>query len=250
MTRRERLERKLEKRLEWAGKRRAKAHVVAQESERYRGDHAFNTQPGHIPERARLIKREERAFGDLKMASHHEACADGIERALDRSIFSDDDNAIAALEARIAERERDAELSTKINKAWRKTKGTPEERTAALVASGVCSEKVAATVAKTMTLCPWLKNPLDTTNTRANIRRDRERIEEIRRRTARAEKAEAAGGVLIEGTDYVRVTFPEKPAREVLMALKSAGFSWGAGSWLGYRDRLPEEVLRLKDPAP
>src|SRR3990167_4134387 len=106
MNTRERLEAKVERREEWAAGRREKAAVVAHEAERYRGDYAFNTQPGHIPERARLIKREERAYEDSKMADHHDSKAAGLARQLDRSVFSDDADAIARLEARIAENEK------------------------------------------------------------------------------------------------------------------------------------------------
>ena len=56
--------------------------------------------------------------------------------------------------------------------------------------------------------------------------------------------AEAApGGVLVEGAgDYCRVTFAEKPAREVLDDLRAADFHWGRGCWSGRFDRLPECV--------
>jgi hypothetical protein len=80
------------------------------------------------------------------------------------------------------------------------------------------------------------------TNLGARIRTDKARIEDIRRRSARTEQADAAGGVLIEGTEYVRVTFAEKPARSILDALKAAGFSWGGGSWCGARATLPAEL--------
>lgn len=48
---------------------------------------------------------------------------------------------------------------------------------------------------------------------------------------------------MIEGSgDYVRVTFAEKPDREILKQLKAAGFRWGGGSWSGRRDALPASV--------
>lgn len=51
----------------------------------YRDDIAFNTQPGHIPERARVIRAQERGFEHSNMADHHESKADGIQRQLDFS---------------------------------------------------------------------------------------------------------------------------------------------------------------------
>lgn len=44
---------------------------------------------------------------------------------------------------------------------------------------------------------------------------------------------------LAAGSDYIRVTFAEKPDRAVLDALRNAGFSWSRGSWYGYRAKLP-----------
>lgn len=64
----------------------------------------------------------------------------------------------------------------------------------------------------------------------------------ITRRTARTEKAAAAGGVLIEGAEWARVTFAEKPDRRILDALKAAGFAWGGGSWGGARAKLPADL--------
>jgi len=61
---------------EWAAKRETVANATIQTiSNRYRGDHAFNTQPGHIPERARVIRREDRAIGSLSMAEKFRAKA-------------------------------------------------------------------------------------------------------------------------------------------------------------------------------
>lgn len=123
LTRRERAEARLARRLEWAASRNAKAAAVARESERYRGDHAFNTQPGHISERARLIRREERAWDDRKMALHHEEKAAGIAAQLDRTIFTDDHDAPQTLRARIAELETRQARMKAINAVLRKGPG-------------------------------------------------------------------------------------------------------------------------------
>lgn len=97
MTRRERLEAKVERRREWAAGRRDKASSLRGYTERYRGDVAFNTQPGHIPERARVIRMIDQGHEHAEMANHHEAKANGLERQLDRTVFSDDVDAIAQL---------------------------------------------------------------------------------------------------------------------------------------------------------
>jgi hypothetical protein len=243
VTRRERLERRAERLREWAAKRETAAAATFKAGEPFRGDIAFNTQPGHIPFRARLIAREDRAFASLKKAHGMESRAGGIEKQLERSVFSDDDDAVEKLEARIKETEKLAERCAEVNKAWRRCKGD----VAAMVASGI-SQGLAEKAASTMRVAPWLKTPLDTTNLRAAIRRDRERIETVKKRAARAERAAAGGGVTVEGDAWVTVTFAEKPDRRVLDALRAAGFRWGGGAWFGQRERLPAEVSEMLTP--
>ena len=65
MTRRERLEAKVERRRDWAAGRRGQAADLYRYTDRYRGDVAFNTQPGHIPERARALRQ--------RAGTHHAA---------------------------------------------------------------------------------------------------------------------------------------------------------------------------------
>ncbi|MEK7767312.1 MAG: hypothetical protein AAB368_13865, partial [bacterium] len=191
-------------------------------------------------ERARLIKREERAFEDVKMAEHHESKAAGLERQLDRSVFSDDTDAIERLEARIAQHEKARDQKKRINALYRKGDAS------GLAAMGLSLDTLRAKCAAAGPY--WGDKPFlayELTNLGARIRSDKERIEEIKRRQVRTEAAEASGGVSIEGaegSEYVRVTFAEKPERDVLDALRGAGFWWGGGSWSGKRAALPAEV--------
>ncbi len=251
MTRRERLERKIERRENWAL------------SAATRADHAFARvdsiasqiplgQPilvGHHSERharrdaERIHSGMSRGVEAAKLADHHLSKADGLARQLDHSIFSDDTDAIEALEKRAAGHDAMAEKINTINKAYRKHKGD----IAKLVELGLITAKQAESISHTMALCPWMKYPLDATSDRAAARRDRERIAQIKRRVERAEKAEAAGGVIIAETSegYCSITFAEKPPREILTALKQAGFYWGAGSWGGYSEKIPACVREL-----
>src|SRR3990167_587842 len=67
-------------------------------------------------------------------------------------------------------------------------------------------------------------------------------------RHQRVAVADNAGGVNVEYFDghtpreWCRVTFAEKPPREMLNALRAAGFRWGAGSWTGRADALPPNL--------
>jgi hypothetical protein len=175
----------------------------------------------------------------MQKADGMAARADGITAQLDRAIYSDDENAVEALRARIAGLEAGRDRIKAYNATCRK--GTPDE---SLLDDGQRRE-----IASMLRMGSWATGKggafpsYANTNTGANIRRLKERVTDIERRNARTARAEDNGGVVVEGTgDYVRVTFAEKPERDTLDALRSAGFRWGSGSWCGRRDALPVEV--------
>jgi len=124
MTYRERKLAKAERLREWADKRRAKAAPILARSDHFRGDHAFNTQPGHIPERARLIAAEDRAFGHIDKAASMERHADDIEAAADRAIYSDDADAVERLQEKIAALKQRRETMKAANAVYRKAHRT------------------------------------------------------------------------------------------------------------------------------
>ena len=246
MTRRERLEAKLERRREWADKASARSDAAFSAARRLADSIPFG-QPilvGHHSERharrdaERIHNGMSRGVEAMHLAEHHEAAADGLEHALEHSVFSDDPNAIEAIEVRIAEHEQKRNRMKLINKLF--SKGD----VAGLAAIGLDLDKLRVSVAGNFS---WDKKPYpayELTNLGARIRSDKVRIEDIKRRNARSAAADTApGGVLIEGTgEYCRVTFAEKPERPVIEALKAAGFVWGGGSWSGCRANLPPEV--------
>lgn len=175
------------------------------------------------------------------MARHHAEKATGLERQLERTIFDDDPDAIERLEERIAEREREAMWKSALNKAYRKG--------GAAALSAQLSAGTVATIMDTMARCHWLKVPFDTTNLRAAIRRDRERIAMIeRQRAVRAAAEASSAGVVVARREegYCTVTFAEKPERAVLSALRGAGYRWSAPSWFGRTADLPECVRAME----
>ena len=244
MSRRERLKAKLEKRELWADKAKGRADQHFASASRI-ADNIPLGQPillGHHSERharrdaERIRSSMTHGVEEQRLAQHHASCAAGLADQLDRSVFSDDENAIEQLEARIAENEAERDRRKLINRLFKK------RDTEGLANLGLNLERLEASVAQLPSFDQQPYPGYSLTNLGARIRSDRKRIDEIRARTARAERANAGGGVVIEGTgEYVRVTFAEKPTREVLDALRAAGFSWGAGSWCGRRDRLPAE---------
>lgn len=263
-TRRERLERKLEKRREWAEGRREDA------AERFERAHAATEhipfgQPilvGHHSEkrhRAALARSDfnmSKGCESQAMAEHHESKADGLERQLDNSIFSDDDDALEQLAAKIKRLEAERERNNAINKIVRakpKNEPTPDKlaQLVALFGEEVTDAKM-ATAAKLFEpdFCGRIGIPSYVNqNLGGNIGRLKKRMEYITAQNERSAAASAApGGVVIENAvpgQWCRVTFAEKPDRDILDALKAAGFRWGAGSWCGPTDGLPAAVLAL-----
>lgn len=248
MTRRERAIARLERRREWAAGRHQKAAAAYAVGAPYRGDIAFNTQPGHIPERARVIAATERSFEHENMAAHHEAKAAGIERQLATTIFSDDDNAVEALRAKIAKSRASLEKMKAANQIIRKFKSDIPAGIAALAAAGFPGKAASLFSPDFAGRIGFPSYAL--TNLGANIRRMEARIVEIERQHDRQQAAESApGGVAIEGVeDYINIRFAEKPERTILDALKSAGFRWSGGAWCGYRARIPAEVTAMVAP--
>jgi hypothetical protein len=248
MTRRERLEKKLERRREWAEKATTRASEHFDTAHRI-GDRIPMGQPvlsGHHSEthHRRDLERIDAHMGagvaNTATASYHIHKADGLEHQLDHNIFSDDDNAVNALKERIIENEKVVEHYVAVNKAYRKVNGNMSM----LLTEGLIDEAETKEISYRMSLCHWIKQPYDTTNIRARIRSDKQRIEEINARVTHTEQAKDAGGLLIQDKDsgYISITFAEKPERSVLTALKAAGFWWNSGSWHGKKERLPAGI--------
>lgn len=255
-SRRARLEARMERRTIWAGKAAARSDARSATA-RSIGDAIPFGQPilvGHHSERRsradaqRIHSNLTKAVRELRLAEHHKQRAAGIAAQLKRSVFSDDTNAIEALEARIAVREAEVERRKAINAAFRKAKGEAPARFAALIVTGLLTRAEALTLAGTMASMRY-ERPFPSyslTNLNSSVRRDKERIATLKVQRERTETARAQGGVKLEGVGgYVRVTFAEKPAREVLEALREAGFRWGGGSWVGERSKLPADVTEL-----
>jgi hypothetical protein len=249
MTTRERLENKLEKREDWALGRKQKAAGLLARNEPYTHDLAFNTQPGHIPERARVIAREDKAFEHLNMAEHHAQAAAGLKTQLENSIYSDDSDAVEALEARIAENEAQRATMREANKIYRanpKNQETPE-KVHKLMELGLSEAKAKAGFTPDFGGRYGFAD-YELSNLGGRISADKKRLEFIRdRQQKRALAEESPTGVVIQPAahGYTRVIFAEKPAREILDSLKAAGFFWCKGYWGGKADAVPADVLAL-----
>ena len=118
MTYRERREARAARLREWSEKRQAKAEAGYKAGAEYRGDTAFWTQPGRIPERDRIHRARQRAGEDATKAAAMRVKAASIEGAAERAIYSDDPDAIVRLHERIAELESRREQMKAENAAY------------------------------------------------------------------------------------------------------------------------------------
>ena len=187
MTRRDRIEHRLAKRQDWAQKAEAKSE------QRFTAVHELADsipfgQPilvGHHSE-GRARRDAERIFTGMgkavelhNLSQHHSQKADGLAHQLDRSIFTDDTNAVGALEARIAQREAKAERMTAVNKAWRKSKGDIASFARLAEIPEILARTIAETIADRYSFYDQPHPGWELSNLRANIRRDKERLGQI-----------------------------------------------------------------------
>lgn len=254
MTTREKLERKLEKRKEWAGKASEKCSAEFETARKITENIPFG-QPilvGHHSERMhrRDIERSashmDKGCAEYRKAEYHEEKARGLQDQLDRTIFSDDEDAVERLQERIDERKATQERYKAANKIIR-GKSTAAEKIAALVNLGFGEENARERVEKNLPIPAYAL-----TNNNGEIHRLEARIKDIKRRQAEQAEAEEAGGVIAHdcGYGYMTVKFAEKPDYEIIRALKSAGFYWSRGAWHGKTESLPACVRDLLPAAP
>ena len=136
MTRRERKEARLQRRLDWAESRDTKADAAfAAASEATRGIEPG--QPilvGHHSERhhRRALERADnagrRGVEHVDMAERHRSVAAGIAHQLDTSIFSDDPDAVQQLRAKVERLEGERQRMKAVNAWMTKHSGFPRRR--------------------------------------------------------------------------------------------------------------------------
>ena len=259
MSRRERLEKKLEKRREWAESRKAGFRREFEKSDlREEKSGIPFGQPilvGHHSEKRhrKMIERANAAFDrageHLKMAEKHKQAAAGIENMLEQSIFDDDEDAIERLEERISGNEKARDQMKAINAIIRKNpraKSTPEKVKQIKELMGWDDEQAEKVfVPDCMGGIGFASYSLS--NIGACIRRDQQRIAKIKRTAIAKQAAEDNGGVSIRKTDsgYCYITFADYPGREIIKALKAENFHWSRPSWCGNTERIPDIVKEM-----
>jgi hypothetical protein len=159
-----------------------------------------------------------------------------------RAIISGDVDAIDRLTVKIESAERAQASMKEANKAIRThAKAGEAHQVAALMEIGY-SEALALEL-----LHPRFNNgqgfpTYSLTNNNANIRRMKERLEQISKaQSCEVVTVKCEGGISLEDdapANRVRLFFPGKPAEEIRADLKSNGFRWAPslGAWQAYRN--------------
>lgn len=204
---------------------------------------------GHHSERrhrAALERHDARMRAGIEsedMAKHHAAKAAGLADALERSIFSDDPDAVERLREKVAAIEAQLAMMKRANAAHRKGKGAPGWALSVFEGDPDAAKKaegLEATFRRLVESCPYETRPFPAyalSNANAERRRAEKRIIEVQRRARVQAAANEAGGCLVEvhpAGHSIVIRFAEAPAFAVREKLKAAGFSYGGGAWSRY----------------
>lgn len=186
--------------------------------------------------RARIDRTFTRGFVALEEARDLDRRADAAEA--NRTISSDDPDAVAKLRDKLAAVERERELAAQINarirSAKRKGDGWQAVARAELAAIGLRQATIDAA------LEPDFAGRLGVPSFRlsslsAEAKRIRDRITVLEReRSKPPEEAASFGAIRVDEADNrVRIVLPSKPSDEARALLKSRGFRWSpkAGAW-------------------
>ena len=182
--------------------------------------------------RERIHNTFGRSFEAQQKAEYYERKAESVGRS---GISSDDPDAILKLKAKLAELEKLQETMKQANARIRKHK-TPEAQTAALLDMGMSEAE-----AKALLTPSWANTqgfmPYQLSNNNANIRRIRERIQQLERAAQRVTREEECEGYTYRedvGENRIMFIFEGKPEQSVRTLLKSRGFRWSPtrGAWV------------------
>lgn len=200
------------------------------------------TREGALPPMGEPIKvghhsekrhRAAIARSDMNMRKGVEAhnAADEAERRAEgvgtAGISSDDPEAIRKLQAQLTQAETDHANMKRWNVQFR----------AGGIEAMDAPDKVKASVAHTMRVCSYLREPFLLSNSSANVRRIKDRIEHLQKAKAREHKefTHSSGMRVVQNVEENRVQlfFPGKPDDATRAMLKQHGFRWSplAGAW-------------------
>lgn len=165
-----------------------------------------------------------------------------------RPIMSGDADAIGRLQEKIAEAERMQNRMKRINSIHKKYLKNP----ASLDKETDLAEKDKQLIRSYIPQYSWEPHPFPPyamTNNNANIRRMKERLEQLEKAKATPETETQGKNARIEDSptdNRVRLFFPGKPDESVRNKMKSSGFRWtpSLGCWQAYRSHRSLELAK------
>jgi len=175
-----------------------------------------------------------------------------------RAIMAGDADAIDRLAVKIANAERSQERMKEANKAIRThAKSGHAHQVEALMALGFTETQSIELIKPDFCGRIGFAN-YQLTNNNANIRRMKDRLEQISKAQAtEVQSVECVNGVTLEDdapSNRVRLYFPGKPDEAIRTELKANGFRWAPsiGAWQAYRNRhtLTTAKRLAGEPAP
>lgn len=200
------------------------------------------------PDKADAIQRN--AYEKLNDAQKRvEKVVDSYNPSRNR-ISSDDSDAVQQLQTKIAQAEKLQEAMKNANKTIRDKKLSDDEKVAKMVESGI-GEKNAREALKPDYAGRSGFPSFALTNNNANIKRMKERVEQLsKQKSTTGGETTFDGGRIVDSQDdnRVQIFFDNKPDADTRTKMKSRGFRWapsaggGEGAW--QRQRTPE-ALRI-----
>jgi len=169
---------------------------------------------------------------EVKYGEELERRADAAEN--NSAIFSDDPEAIKKLEARIVELEAYHKMILAGNKAIKKAGTDKAQAIAALQAIGFGPNAISSALTTLYGGRFW---GFHAANSAADIRRNKQRLEELKKAQAAGPREPFVHGdvTITWNTDAnrVQIEFPGKPSDDIRERLKSHGFKWAPtdGVW-------------------
>jgi len=163
-------------------------------------------------------------------AAYYRGKAAGVGKA---GISADDPEAVTKLQAKIDRAERDQVLMKKCNKAIRANK-TAAGQIAALIELGSTETQARALIEPDFCGRVGFAGYV-LTNNNANIRRMKQRIEQLKEAPTESSESQHGDVTLVENVDENRIQliFPGKPSDAIRTILKRHGFRWSRynGAW-------------------
>jgi hypothetical protein len=188
--------------------------------------------------RAKIGNNYRKAFEASDKAKYYANRADAVGTG---GISSDDPDAIQKLRSELESAERSQVSMKAANKAIRDSKRNGSDAVAALMAAAGLTEPQAIEILKPDFMGRIGFPQYSLSNNNANIRRIKQRIEDLQRMQQAAAagpvEKELDGGIkYLEDDNRVQLIFPGKPSEEIRNILKSRAFKWSPsrGAWVRF----------------